>query len=319
MKFIKYFLIVLFICVAFFALIFIPFRKGYNTYFCFEQAKLKEIIEGKNYYDALFIGSSRTFYHVNPKIIDSVLNFKSFNAGIDGANIVEMNMILKCYLASHPAPKYVIADLPTGSLATQETPVFNPNIYYPFLKNKIVFNALKPYKRVSLLKYLPFLQITESDDNIKQGVVAGLAGKQRPLNPTYNGYLESGTDTISLPFKIKFLTTYFPIDNQGISLLEEIIEICEKNHIRLIISYAPVYKFKDEKMNPAFFPTLTNICNTNHTRLLNYRYLSINNNHLLFRDEHHLNKYGADIFSHILANDMKKMDACPDPGTTYNN
>ena len=319
MRFVKYFLMVSFICVIVMGVIYIPFRRGYNTYYSFEQSRLKEIIKGTTNYDALFIGSSRTFYHVNPKVVDSVLNVRSFNAGIDGANIIEMNMILKCYLASHPAPKYIITDLAIASLAVQETPVFNPNIYFPFLNNNIIYTTLQPYKRVALLKYLPFLQLTEADDNIRQGVLAGLSGKQKPHAPTYRGYMESGNDTIGLPFKVKFLTTYFPIDKEALSLLEETIQICKKNDIRLIISYSPVYQFKDEKMNPEFLPTLRSICNTHHIPFFNYRSLSINNNHLLFRDEHHLNRNGANIFSYILADDIKKLRSAHPNSANSNN
>jgi len=308
MKFIKYFLLVLFVCISLLALIFVFFRKGYNTYFSFEQSRLKQIINGKGYYDALFVGSSRTYYHINPKIIDSVLNLRSFNGGIDGANLFEINMILKCYLASHPAPRYVIADLPASAFEIAEAPIWNPNIYFPFLNNEIVFNSLRPSKRVYLLKYLPFLQITEWDDFLRQGAFAGLAGKEKPLAPHYKGYLESGTDTIPLPFKMTYLTTDFPVNPDGTALLEEMIKICKKNNIRLVITYAPVYKLKDEKMNPAFFPTLKYICDTSHIPFLSYRYLSINNNHLLFRDEHHLNKHGADIFTTLLAEDLKNIE-----------
>lgn len=318
MKFVKYISMVLLICGISLTLLYIPYRKGYKTYYSFEQTRLKEIIEGTTYYDALFIGSSRTYYHVNPKIIDSTLHLKSFNAGIDGGNIVEFNMILKSYLAHHPPPKYVIVDLSMSSLAIKEISVFNPNIYFPFLNNDVVYNCLKPYKRVGLLKFLPFLQLTESDDNIRQGVLAGLIGKRKPLPPTYKGYLESGTDTICLPYKMTYLTVYWPVEKEAVALLEETIGICKKNDIKLILSYSPVYQLKDEKMNPELFATITRICNKAHIPFLNYRHLSLNNNHLLFRDEHHLNKYGADIFSNILANDIKSLEG-NDRGFDNNN
>ena len=164
MRFLKYFLFVCGVCTFSLWLIFLVFRKGYHTYFNFEQTRLNAIINEKDYNDALFIGASRTYYHVNPQVVDSVLNIKSFNAGIDGANLLEMNMILQCYLASHPRPKYVIAELAKPAFDIKTKPFWNPNIYFPFLDNNIVFNTLKPYKRVYLLRYLPFLQFSEYDD-----------------------------------------------------------------------------------------------------------------------------------------------------------
>jgi hypothetical protein len=310
MRFVKFLLLLVIVCFCCLQAIFLLFRKGYNTYYAFEQKRLKEIINGTDYYDAVFLGSSRTYYHINPRIIDSALQIRSFNAGIDGANILECNMILKCYLAKHPTPKYVIVDVSTSGFDVVELPMWNPNVYYPFLDNEIVFRTLKSFKRAYLLKYLPFLQMTECDDILRQGAFAGVVGKRRPLAPHYdNGYIESGTDTIPLPFKVFYLKTDFPVPQEGISQLEDLIKTCNNHRIKLFITYAPVYKFHDEKLNASFFPTLKYVCDSSNTPFLNYRYESINNDHRLFRDEHHLNTYGADIYSGLVARDIKEMEA----------
>jgi hypothetical protein len=305
MRYFRYFLLLLLLGVGLLDLVYVLFRRGYNKYNSFEQTRLSEIMNGKDTHDILFIGSSRTYYHINPRVIDTVLNANSFNAGIDGANLLETNLILNCYLASHPAPKYIVADLSTPAFDIRDASIFNPNIYYPFLNNKIVFNTLKPYKRVHLLRYLPFLQITECDDFLRQGAVAGLLGEKKPLDPNYKGYLESGRDSIPLPFKVTYLTTDYAVNNKGTDLLLQMINTCRKNNIRLIITYSPVYDKKDEKLNPKFFPTLETICDTTGTPFLNYRNIPLTQNHRLFRDELHLNKFGADIYSKLVAADLK--------------
>jgi hypothetical protein len=307
MRYLRYLMLVFLVGVGLLDLIYVVFRRGYNHYNKFEQTRLKHIFNDTTYHDALFIGSSRTYYHINPKIIDTVMKLNSFNAGIDGANLLETNLILNCYLASHPAPKYVIADLSTPAFDIQPSSVFNPNIYYPFLSNKIVFNTLKPYKRVNLLRYFPFLQITECDDFLRQGAVAGLMGEIKPLAPQYKGYLESGRDTIPLPFRITYLTTDYPVNKKGTDLLLNMINTCRAHNIKLIVTYSPVYNNHDEKMNPEFFPTLTKICDTTGTTFLNYREITLSQNHRFFRDELHLNRFGADIFSRMLARDLNRM------------
>jgi hypothetical protein len=231
MRYLKYFILVLLVGVGLLDLVYVLFRRGYNQYNNFEQARLKTIFNGNEQHDALFIGSSRTYYHVNPRIIDSVMHLTSYNAGIDGANLLETNLILNAYLASHPAPKMVVADLSTPAFDIQEKSIFNPNIYYPFLNNKIVFNFLKPYKRVHMLRYLPFLQITECDDFLREGALEGLLGNRKPLAPNYKGYLESGRDTIPLPFKITYLTTNYPVNQKGREILLEMINTCREKYI----------------------------------------------------------------------------------------
>ena len=81
------------------------------------------------------------------------------------------------------------------------------------------------------------------------------------------------------------------------------------------MTYAPVYDLKDEKMNQAFFPTLKYMCDTSNTPFLNYRYLALNTDNRLFRDELHLNKHGAEIYSRILAMDLMKLGE----GQEFNN
>jgi len=307
MRHLKYALLVILIGIGILDLAYVFFRRGYNGYFRFEQTRLAEIMNGNTPYDALFIGSSRTLYHINPKIIDSIMGVNSFNAGMDGANLLEINLILKCYLVNHPAPKYVVADVSTQAFDIEFQPFFNPNVYFPYLNNKIVFNTLEPYKHTTLLRYLPFLQITECDDFLREGAFLGLTGQQKPLAPHYKGYLESGKDTLPLPFKVKYLKTEYLIEKQGLDLLSEIINICKKHNIKLFITYSPVYKKKDEKMNPAFFPRLKSICDSTRVPFLNYRSIGLTNNNRLFRDEIHLNRYGAEIFSGMVARDIHRI------------
>ncbi|HTF29483.1 MAG TPA: hypothetical protein VK625_11610 [Flavitalea sp.] len=305
MRYFKYFLLVLITGIGFLDLTYVLFRRGYNKFNSFEQTRLREIISGKENYAVLFLGSSRTFHHVNPKIIDSSLKINSYNAGIDGANIAEVALVLKCYLASHPKPKVIVADISTPFFDIKENPLFNSNIYYPFLNNEIVYNTMKPFKRVGLLRFFPFLQIPECDDFLREGAVQGLLGKEKRLEPHYKGHLESGKDTIPLPFKVKYLTTDYPVSGKGTTYLYEIIKICKDNNIQLLLTYSPVYKLKDEKLNPDFFPTIIRIADSSGVQFLNYRKIPLTYNNKLFRDELHLNTYGANIFSAILANDLK--------------
>src|SRR5687767_3533259 len=109
MKYVKLLIIVPLACLLVLTVLYSFYSKGYERYYSFEHERMKEIIEGKNNYDILFIGSSRTYYQVNPRIVDSITKLSSFNAGSDAANLLEMNLFLQCYLKSHQAPKVVVA------------------------------------------------------------------------------------------------------------------------------------------------------------------------------------------------------------------
>ncbi len=307
MKLLKIFILVSLVTVVILTLAGIPVRNGYKTYFVAEQQKLNSIINGRDSFDLLFVGSSRTYYHINPRIMDSVLGVNSFNAGIDGARLPEISMMFKTYMQRPVPPECVVVDLSTTAFFISDNPIFNPSIYFPFLDNDIVYETLKPYKRVSLLKLFPFLRITEWDDNIRQGAILGMTGKTEPLVPLYKGHLASGNDTIQLPFKKHYKTTHWGVDQTGINYLQEIIDICREKKIKLAFTFSPVYKMENETFNPEFFSTIEKMATTNGIRFLNYGYLPMNNNHLIFRDEHHLNTTGAAIYSKLLANDLKEL------------
>ena len=177
---IKYLLLFIASCWLALYLIFLLYRNGYEKYNVVELKKMNETLNGSRYHDVLFVGSSRTFYHVNPRIIDSITGLSSFNAGTDGAGLLEMNMILQSYLKTHEPPKQLILELSWQAFSIDGWgPIFNPNTYYPFLDNEIVYSTLKPYKPVLLLKYIPFFQLTQVDDIMREGAIAGHFGKKK--------------------------------------------------------------------------------------------------------------------------------------------
>lgn len=310
MKYFKYLAAVLIISALVLFGLYSFYKAGYKRYYAFEHARLSELINGNEYHDVLFLGSSRSYFHVNPRVIDSVTGIKTFNGGIEGGNILETNLILKCYLASHKSPKVVVIDLSAPSLNIMSAPgfrpIFNPNRYYPFLDNPYVFEALKPYKRVHLLKHLPFSQFTEADDVLKQAALMGNLGRGSlgsNIN-TYKGYRQQSSDTLRLPFKKQHSVTNFKIEDQGVALLKESIELCKSKGIKVIITYAPVYNSLDEDMNPEFFPTVEKICSAYSVPYWNYRKNMLSRYHKLFFDEIHLNDAGTYIYSLMLGKDI---------------
>jgi hypothetical protein len=307
MKYVKLLIIVPLACLLVLTVLYSFYSKGYERYYSFEHGRMKEIIEGKNSYDILFIGSSRTYYHVNPRIVDSITKLSSFNAGSDAANLLEMNLFLQCYLQSHQAPKVVVADIAKSAFNIGKRKFWNPNVYYPFLDHRIVFDTLARYESVFLYKHLPFTRFTAADDMLKQNSFLGYLGyKSVEKSKTYKGYWEKSTDTIALPFKRVYPIEMDPIDQHGVDLLNQIINTCNKNNIKLVLTYAPIYKLKDEK-SPHFFPTIEKVSKQHHIPFWNYRENAIGNNHRLFREEYHLNKQGAEVYTTMLAKDLNSM------------
>ncbi len=82
-------------------------NKGYRKF----NMKFTELFEGHTNHDVLFLGSSRVYYLINPKIIDSVCGVDSYNAGIDGGNLFEFKTSFDAYLQNHPSPRLVVLNI----------------------------------------------------------------------------------------------------------------------------------------------------------------------------------------------------------------
>ena len=306
MKYIKYVIILLVSGIVVLSLLYGLYQEGYKKFYAFENSRLKEMIKGSTNYDIIFIGASRTYYHVNPAVIDSITHKCSFNLGFEGCNLLEMNLALQTYVKAHKAPEMVVVDVPMLGFAVNRQPFFNPNIYYPYLDQPIIYNALKPYKRVFMLKHFPFLRFMETDDMLRQNAVLGFLGKKNTDNRThYKGFITFGTDTVSLPL-IRRYTFVYEIDQIGINLLNKIITTCKTNNIKIVLTYAPEYHYWDESINKNFFPTLQKIAAEQNIPFWDYRKEQLCHDHTLFIDEHHLNEKGANLYSRILANDLAK-------------
>lgn len=297
--------IFLLLTVSISSLIFFAFIRGYNAYNEHEIEMLREKINGKEKNDIVFLGSSRTYYHMNPRVIDSVTGLSSFNAGIDGAGIHEMKIMFDTYASSHPKIKMLVIEVSWHTLSDEWRRIFNPNMYFPFLDNENLYNSLKPFERVGFFKYLPFLQLTQLDDPLRQGAISGLYGEKR-YNDTdfYKGHLQSGADTITFPFKKKYLSKYLPISKNGVECLTSIIKQCRDQNIQPVLIYPPIWNRKDEDIDIEIFPTLQNLSARYNIPFLNYRVTPLSHQHKMFRDEIHLNKTGADKFSEILSEDL---------------
>lgn len=305
MRRLKYILFLLLICVSLSYLLFFVYKLGYNRHYTHEIALMNERLNGKEPYDLLFLGSSRTCHQLNTQIVDSMVGAHSFNAGLDGIKLMEMNTILECYLQSHPTPKMVVMDLPPASFDGSMFPFFNQTLYYPFLDNEIVFNNLKGHRPVFLLKHFPFLQLTEVNDEMRQRAVAGLFGaRYSPPGAHYKGFSPPSADTIGLPFTPQ-KGVHAPINEKGINYLRRTIELCKARNIELVIMYPPAYKSFELELNPDFYSTAKRVCEEEGVTIKDYRDIEIKNDHRFFRDQTHLNKAGADLFSLLVANDIK--------------
>lgn len=284
----------------------IAYQAGNRKYYSHEMSRLDALVNKDFHADILFIGSSRTHVHNNPKIVDSITHLSSYNFGVEGGNLIEMNLWLQVYLQNHAKPAMVVLDLPAFAFDTDRRKFFKDIIYFPYMNNSLIYSTLLKYKNIRLYKYLPFLELMEVDDYGKSNAVKGLMGKEDPFTNVYNykGYIENGTDSIRFGIRAPHDTNAYKMSSLGKELLQTIIDSCRNKNIKLVLTYSPEYYDTDYSGMTAFFEYINSVAKKNQLAFWDYRNSPISQNNRFFLKPAHLNKFGAAAFSTELAHDI---------------
>jgi hypothetical protein len=274
--------------------------------------KLNEIINDSSYYDVLCVGSSRALAHFNPQLIEKELSLTAFNAGLNGACIVDFNLLLKAYLIHHAPPKVLVMHIDDFTLESdhlRELPR-----YFPYIENPVIYNSLKPYNEtVGYIHRIPFLRIMYYYDLLKWVSIKswlGIAPRNeyklingyRENNSQWNAHFEEGLN--NRIEKIKALYPKTDVEVAGIKLLIELLDICKSHHIKIVFSSSPILYGNLDKLYKN-----TELQIEKYSKGYDVSYLWMHDEdwprEIYFYDYLHMNSSGADRYSKTLAEFIK--------------
>lgn len=283
------------------------YKIGYEKIYWNHNEQFDELTKNKPNYDIIYLGTSRTYVHNNPRVIDSITGLSSYNFGIVGANLLEMNMWLELYLQNHHRPKLVVLELYLNAFNIEKKPFFDHTIYLPSINNPIIYNTLSEYRSVWIYKYVPFMELVEYDDYKKfTAFKSAFHGTEQTKHDLiYKGYLENRNKNASLD-KLKANDELFTSNESGAKILNQLITTCKSSNIKLMITYAPEFFMANHTNTKTFFYYIAKVCAQQKLTFVDYRNSDICLDEKLFVDAEHLNKTGATKFSIILANDILK-------------
>ena len=93
------------------------------------------------------------------------------------------------------------------------------------------------------------------------------------------------------------------LDKIKYSYFEEFIELCKSYDIKLYITVSPWYKMKESDT----YTPISNLCKKKGVTFLNHNFDStFNYRKEYFHDAAHLNKYGAETFSKVIAHEISQ-------------
>jgi hypothetical protein len=280
--------------------------KGLRKYNIHTTQRLTELFERNTNYNLLFIGSSRTHSNINPFMVDSICNMNSYNAGVEGGNLLEFKMTFDAYLENHPAPELLVLTLDLSSFDLSRK-FFNYTQYFPFINNRIIDSTLsKNGHNTWPIKIAPFLEFIDYDDFLKGNALKGITGaggnEIPPGDFQYKGYLSNTNHAIIVSDTIQKVST-LSISDTAINYLNQIIKKCKEKQIKTIFTYAPEYQKELQKHisnATEIFTLISKIANDNGIPYLRDDSLAICKDSKLFVNPGHLNTNGAAQYSSIL-------------------
>ncbi len=248
--------------------------------------------------DVLVMGASRAMQQINPQYIEDSLQYSAYNVGRDGMpffySYTLLQMILKRY-----TPKMIILDSEYKMLMEVPNHYDRLSVFLPLYKDHPEIRDIvklrspfEPYKQISSV--YPYNSM----------LFKLLKGNFSAAEKNIKGYYPL-EESLNEPIKTWDYTKPYALDSIKVRMFRAFIDTCKNRNIRLVI-LCPPYYLKGNGTDWSFAET-KKIAAEKNVPFLDYSNDSFyfNRPHL-FDDTVHLNRKGSDIFSPLLASELKK-------------
>lgn len=289
-------------------------NKVYGKHTSMVNEVLDYVQDSTDYNDILYIGNSRVWVQINPRIIDSVTGLSSHCVSLDGTDIQYHVMLLKKYLQAHPKPKLVFLSVDFSSLNTNQI-VYNFPDYYPYLNDSVIYNSIAPYsfkfRYEPVKRFYAFQKLTAEQDDHKLDLWLQLLKGNSPAphttkrkNSLYRGF---AANPAAWDVNEKIKPFKEPCNEEAFKLLQDFVSICNKESIEVIFLQPPMYEGHTKVVEniAEVDARIDKIVISNHVPFWKYTDMWVCRSTTYFYNMEHLNAAGAEIFSQKFALDIK--------------
>lgn len=277
-----------------------------------EYKEWNEIFSGKINADLIINGSSRPLTSINPAILDSILELKSYNLAMNGHDFYMIDTRLSVYLKFNRLPKVIVQVLDIHSLRKNNKLPF-PEAFLPYLDDSEIFNSVKSYNYLEYTDYLiPSLKYLY---NYKEQFIGYCEYFHLTHfnNNKYKGYRKidlNSWDRLTDKFiKSNPNGVFIQLDSISINKFNRFLKNSIRNNVKLILVYNPEYieysyliKNRDEIID-----LYKKFANKYNLTFIDYSEDAISYNKNFFYNSNHLNAQGAKYYSYKLAHDIKEV------------
>lgn len=259
-----------------------------------------EFIADKLHDPVLVFGPSRSVHHYDPQVLADSLGVPCYNCGQDGMGIITFYGRFKLLTARY-TPRLIIYDVTTDFDLTR-----NDNVTYltwlkPYYNRPgidSIFWHVEPTERVKMLSNMfryngKALQIItdnkpgDDNDDALKGFV--------PLD----GIMTYDKEEDATKTQVDF-------DPVKLYYISRLVKDCSAKGIRLVFAISPLYN--SVKQPDAYLADFLTLARKQNVPVINHYYdtrFATNKN--LFQDTYHMNRSGAEIYTSILAHEIKQL------------
>jgi hypothetical protein len=271
--------------------------------------KINEAGNYKEQTNLLLIGSSRVLKHLDPKIIDSVTGFNSYNYGLNAGTIKTWYNIMKYALNFKKGVKGIVLNVDYNMFDTDRDPYKNA-YYYPF-ENKVNGLVMSNTGTADLVHRLKLFDISLYDDYAKYAALDGWLRPGRIAQGVYKGYypntqlnyFETIPDSGIIKKDIIFAES-------GFNLLDSCVGLCREKNVELVLVMAPYFKrYSPEKYFNNFDVIVKKVEKAAlkyNVPFFNFTSMKISAEQQFFYNVNHLNSTGASVYTLAVADSLKK-------------
>lgn len=257
----------------------------------------RSYIVSKAEQDILVFGSSRAIHHFDPEILSDSLQLTCYNCAEDGTGILVHYPRLKKVIERHRPQIVVYEIIPKYDFLVFDN-IHSLSQLRAFAEDQVVKDVIvdiDPKESILLISSLykynsSFLDILLQRFSPSKGTAADYT--YSPLQgvisyePSEEDNEVEGGNVDEL--KMKYLTA--------------LVDLCQANGIQLFFTASPWYKMKEQDV----YEPLIHLCQEKNISFFNHNFDdSFNLNNMYFSDHAHLNEYGAETYTKLIAHEIK--------------
>jgi hypothetical protein len=274
-----------------------------------------DILDGRVSSDIVIYGSSRSWVHIDPTMIQDSLHHSAYNLGIDGHNFLLQYLRHQLLLKYNKKPKLIIHSLDIFTLQ-KRADLYNSDQFLPYmLWNSQIDKVLTAFEGFKKSDYeIPLIRYYGKYDLMKEAVRVSIKPQSNVAQRIrgYQGQVLPWSDELDVA-KRKMGKYKAVLNEPTLKLFEEFLKDCKAQNIKIVFVFTPEYiegqKFVENRAE--FMQIYKSFSRKYSIPFFDFSDSPLSYQKKYFYNSEHLTKEGSEIFTSQLIDTIKKYNFVP--------